>query len=61
MTLQILTITLLVYILGVGIALELIALVQRIKGIRFSESHTIKLALGSWYTCIVLNSILNND
>lgn len=46
--------------MGCGLALNLITLVEYIKNERFTKDDRIKLTLGSWYTCIIMNNILGN-
>ena len=52
-------IILLVYVIGCGMAILLIDLAESITGIRFTNSDIIKLSLFSWYSCIVLNDMIN--
>lgn len=52
-------IILLVYVIGCGMAILLIDLTESITGIRFTNSDIIKLSLFSWYSCIVLNDMIN--
>ena len=46
------------YVLGVGCALDISYIVEQYHNVKFTRKERIKLALGSWYTCIVLNSTL---
>ena len=57
---KIILVILLIYLMGCGLALNLVTLVEYIKNQRFSKDERIKLALGSWYTCIIMNNILSN-
>lgn len=56
---QILVTILILYSIGVYIAIELVDLVEYTVGIKFEKSERIKLGFGSWYTCIILNDVLN--
>lgn len=49
---------LLAYILGIGCALDLSYVIEQYHNVKFTKKERIKLSLGSWYTCIVLNSTL---
>jgi len=51
-----------IYLSGVLISLDLIGLVEKTKDVTFTRRELIKLALCSWYSCIVLrNTLINND
>lgn len=49
------------YIIGFVLALDLTRIVEYYKNEKFTRKERYKLAFGSWYTCIILNNILNKD
>jgi hypothetical protein len=52
---------LLIYILGCGVTLNLIYLLEEMNKIRYQSKDKLYLTLGSWYSAVVLNSIVKND
>lgn len=50
-----------IYLSGVIISLDLIGLIEKTKNVTFTRKELIKLALCSWYSCIVLrNTLIGN-
>ena len=47
------------YIAGVIVAVDMILLIETYKEVEFKKSEFIRLALGSWFSCLILNNILN--
>ena len=50
----------LAYIIGVIVAFDMSRLIEVYRNEKvFTRKERIKLMLGSWYTCIILNNILD--
>lgn len=47
------------YLIGAIIAFDLLRLIEFYKDEKFTKKETLKLIAGSWYTCIILNNILD--
>lgn len=52
---------LIIYILGCGVTLNLIYLLEEMNKIRYQSKDKLYIMLGSWYSAIILNSLIKND
>ena len=53
-------ILIILYLLGVYMANELVKHIELRNNIKYRRIDVIKLILGSWYTCIILDNIIND-
>lgn len=51
---------LLTYLTGCVVTLDLILIIEKIKMIEYSRKDKLYLVSRSWYSAIVLNSLLND-
>lgn len=55
---SIISVIILGYLVGVGCALDACNTVEQYNDVKFTKKEKVRLSLYSWYTCIVLNSII---
>lgn len=53
-------IIILAYLAGIGCTIGLIEIIEYWGIKKFSNKQKTKIAIGSWYSCIILNNLLNN-